>query len=842
MSNKEILNWDINIDLHQNASQNNTSISSDIADIFSIPILKENWWIYFEINNEYEINNIIPNLQNMFKKWYYVVWLNYQELQEYLFNWKKLEWNKLLLWKSIEKFDTEEKEIYSKRFRDKSWVIVFEFSKIIIEKEIELENWKKKMVDEEIQISIDKILSVLIENWIVFWFQFERIMELIEEYKKSNKYSIEEICVKKEPENWEDAKIQLLMKISKDLRPIIDEKTDKADLKRYICNFPQVKDLKQPKIIRKIEATRWKDWRDIYWKEIKAKPWKEQQINRCAGEWTKIETIDWVQYLIATQTWYISRSSKNVISISKEAVNETEIWPKTGIIHIWENFFVQSWDILPWYWVSWKNITIKSWDVYWYVNSEWWEIIIMWNIHWWQIINDRWNIIIKWKSWSDSYIRSVEWNIEMDYAENAIIIWNNIKIRKATNCKIIWNNIEILESFGNKIHWISVKVVQVSKHQIENKTKEKTSIISPVWLSFLAQKKIRIFEMWISNITDEISDIENKIKELNSKISEIKNRESVKKWLAVMEALKKWKINEKKLDIKQKEVFNKLIKMLEENLFILENELSELNKLLEWKKIEYDELHSEMLEEQEYINQAQQALSENQQIKIDRINDWHVEVYYYAPETHTFSHILKDANFDEFLWYCKSQTSINHQKFSKIVEWRCDCKYSDIKDFVETSYKKFQQEEWENFSSQRLYHRLELINDENIVRVLNWEEIINPKLKAAVKIDWIWQWNVIDFSWKWLAVWIKENPKKPILIEEWDKIKIELKCLNENINCEFVVRRVSKKDWYVVIWWYFYWTEWETQKTLIELKNRLERIKHKWVDPKEEIVFLRSDK
>lgn len=796
-----------------------TSLSSDIENILSESIIKSEKWIYFNIQNDFELKNIISNLQNIFKNWYYIIWLNYKELQEYIFNWRELTWSKIFLWKKIEKFNLEEKDLYSKRYRDKWWIIVFEFSKMLIEIEEKSKNWKTRFIDKEIEIDIDKILAILIENWIVFWFMFEKIIESIQNYKSNKSFSIINICNKQEPKDWMDVKFELLKRVTKDLTPIIDENTDNVDFKRYQCSFPQIKNLNDNKILKKISANEWMPWIDIYWKEIKQKQWKNININKYVGKWTQVEIIDWVEYLVAKEIWYINKDPKGIISIYPKALNQTQIWPKTWIIDIWDNEIIQIWDIFKWYWIYWNNIFMESWDLYWFINSNWWKILIKWNIYWWQVVNEKWDIIIMWQISSESYIKSIIWNIDLNYVENSTIIWNNIKIKKAVNCKIIWNYIEINEWIWNNIHWIWINILH---------SNIKSIIISPIYLSFLSYKKIKSYELYISCILPEINEIKNKTNILIDKINKVKEKEDIKKSLNIYEDFKKWKINESKLDLKKKTILKKIFQFLENNLFYLEKELDELNKILDIKNKDYHEVIIKIQEEQKYIEQVQEFLINNQNINVDKITDWDIEIKYYFPKNNTFNHLLNIDNYNEFLWYTKFPSSIKHKTFEKKVERSCNIKYDDIKLFIEELYKDSQLEDKESLSNKRLYHRLELINSDDLLRVLNWENIINPNLKININLDWIWEWIIIDFSWKWLGIWIKNNLKKEVMIDKWDNIKIEFKCFDTKIKNEFYVKRIIKEEWYIILWWIFQWMNHDEQKKIVDMKNRLEIIKVKW--------------
>ncbi len=798
-------------------NQENTSqTKEELLLNLDIPLVFDWEKIYLEINNDYEKKLIISHIKKIFENWYYIKNINYTEIENAMFaedfDLTSRQW-KVEIWEWVEEFSKFEKEIYSKRFKEVKWQIKFDFYDIIYDDEN----------NEEIRIKIskDKVIATLIENWIIYWIDEERISKTSQEDKKTS--TIQYIAKYKEAEDWENASIEFLIQKDPDLRPVHDEKTDKVDLRRYYCTFPQIKDLEKEKYIaKKINATKWKAGRDIWWKEIKQKEWQDLNFHKITWEWTKILEEDWNVYITAETNWFIIYDKKTKkISVTKQAQNRKDIWPETWCLNISAKHFEQRGDVKYWYEVEWYNIKVL-WNVEaWSVRSKSWNIGIAWNTIWATVSTKWWEIKIKWNVQSESEIINESWDISIEYAENSTIVWKNINIKKAVNCIIIWESINLDENLWSKTLWLKSNFKEIVK---EKDWKEEIYI--PIFDTSKLIDQISAYETKIFEKKEEENEIIKDRDKIKSQIEQFENDEKLKKLLEIYKKFKKWVIRSSNMSTEQKQKLKNITKLVEEKYLTAQKELEQLNKSINEIEAEIEELNNEIANINDRIERIRKGNDENW-FYIESIQASEYRVFAYLQEMELDFDNLDDNTIKNLLK--KIKWNKNHQfvrlKMQEVGEF---VNFSQIEELFKENYQ------WddiqESFGNQRWFHRQELISEDNIKKAL--ENIDSDSNYIRLKINNYLKWLAFDISLKWVWIAIKWDVLKSwVNLVEWKTIKLKLNVIDEEFDIDYKITWIAEKDWYKKIWWYFVNLDNKIRNDITNIKYRLEILINKWYDP-----------
>lgn len=813
--------------LSSKVSDNSNSISDMLKDELWLPITFSNEGVFFEFSSDLSKKSLLNYLKKIFEEWFFIEWIdeNFESILDIIVN-KNVSEDSIKLWKSFKKFDLEEKQSYQKRLKEKSWKILFNFWKIV-------KDWWMKRKDIESPIEKDKLFSILLEYWVVFGLDFEKIDKSVQEIEEQvqtwkNNQFVDIIAEWIQPKNWEDAYFEHLIDIEKDFSPL-DREDWKVDMKRAKNPIPQITDLSDPRLIRKVPPTIWYPWMTVFWTELRQVHWKDHNLRRFSWKWTNIEVVDWVEYLVAKTAWFISKDSKWKISITSECINNTNIWPKTWILQIDAENFHQFWTVENWYWIEWKNIVLKWGKLNWFLKSNWWKIILFEDSVWWDIENIGGSLMVKWKL-INSEVRCVYWKTKVEYAENSIIIWTDVEVRKAVNCIIIWDNISIWSSYWNNIHCSG------SLHMDNNWMLSGWNMTE--WLTtniMLSVDKVRLMSQEeLNSMQLELEEINREISEINADLEKIKSSKEVQNAISFFEKYKKWEVNLRDLPHSKRQLILGLFKKLQTSVFDKQKKLSNL-------KNRREEINKK-------IEDAENRVKSDGYINIKN-NSSDINFIYYLLWNYTSWRVGLD-NYGSYLNAVRRWTPYFPKKISKTLSSSFRYEIKNLREELETLVI----EDKEDFWTERQYHRVEFLyrwwkelSLENRIGYIkdalsNIEQIRDKKFIDVSSLDWVevekvplgysllmpvwingnWKWVILDLSSAWIWFWLEKKEWVDSDIIENDLVRLDLNILWEELLVDVYVRRIVEKNWHIIVWGNFYYPNPETSRKINEIKTKLE--------------------
>ncbi len=808
-------------------------------------IEKRSDWIYLNLESEISKTKLFEVIKNIFQWWYYIEWFNFQNLRDYiLFTDEDNIPNKLNIWESIKKFDSREFNQYQKRLKKSKRQVTIQFGYI------ELEEWDLKNPWEQVKMDYDKVLAVLFLNNVIYNIDFDEIQRNIDiQDSKKTVGNPVVIAEDEEPEHGQDAVIEPQISIKKDFTPVENEDWT-IDYKRFKCPFPQVKDTSQPILIKK-PATHGRYWRRVDGSIEQPQNWKEKNLKLLKWKGTEIlEHEDGYHYLMPTQEWYIFTDKDRKINITDTATNSTEIGPKTGILYLNTESFVQFWDIQAEYWIeNAQNVTVRNWEVSWYIFSNQWEVVLnrSSSLSWWEIINNNGRVVIEWNSINYATIQSIDWEIEVSYAENTTIIWTNIRIQNARNCKIIWDDVKLDNSYWNNIHAKELEI---------DKADENTVIVTPV-----ENVSTRIYH-YLEQLEKTIQEHKERQNQIEEKVNPILAKEKVKRALEIYYAHQRWEINiSKEFSLKQRSALNKTFRYFEESLIPYLDELEEIKNKLNKANQDYELLNSKLNSQQN-----------NYKIKINNpeskdivhvfyliqwigwgsnLTEWNVWDYQETLNTLTPPSAAYQTKTIARIGNHQDSYEITHDQLRELLK-SLDTNSSDTRssETQEWKFEKWKQERAKRESFLSKWNKQQRFEDTKKVleaikewkKLKNWINIsnsdrINPaivgpntRFVAPVKINNKWIWTVIDLSESWIGIWLEQEEYNDIELEN-SIIELSFKLLNQEINVRIQVRWMDVNDWTILIWWDFTKIDKDTKLRIIQKKDNIQRVlKNAWLD------------
>lgn len=410
---------------------------------------------------------------------FYLKHIKYGVFQRLLYNFDeiKLSWEKIEIAASFEKID---ESMFS---RLKSMCRIEKHDDIFDEFGIVKRLWSvtcffpmvfrelSKMKDEKLIYEFDHIVALFFQNGIRFWLREAEIRKSI-----NKNLTLQIAASSRKSEEWTPSKIEPVARIFAETVSMEEQQAAECswniDLRSFTY-FPQVnvgesEDSEHPLLLLKTKPTEWPHWMLLDWTYI---PWirRTDIIKDTEIAWEWIEIIDkWdVIEFRAAKWWYVNVESDNRVVfnsatkkqeyslvIKKISIAETwrytdsDIWPitwHTDVTKI-DKFVLWTWKwVKSWFKLFCKNVRIEWWDVEWEIYAQdGWSVNLFWNLLSWRLESAEWWIFVNWNVfWHWSYLEAPVWQIEVEKAQFATIIWEKIDIKEAYWCRIIWTDISI---------------------------------------------------------------------------------------------------------------------------------------------------------------------------------------------------------------------------------------------------------------------------------------------------------------------------------------------------------------------------------------------------------------
>ncbi|EKE27952.1 MAG: hypothetical protein ACD_3C00121G0001 [uncultured bacterium (gcode 4)] len=482
---------------------------------------------------------------DVFFKYHYIEDLNYDNFQEIIYNFEEQKQcsEGLILWKKICPFSSVRRDEYKKFILNNSeynWQLLkveCTFSRIYVESE----SWKEVIFD----FKFDEFIAYMFSKWLRFWLDKNEICKWL--WVQYYKWTIAKI---KSPTTWNPSRLETLIEMKPDKKPVEVSEKENVDLKRFKCIFPQIDcNVNDWLMAIKYKPTFWSKWMQIDWRIIDWLIWEDNiNLQILCWEWIETSENDTKVYIKANVSWFINAETEyhsswihipTKISVSKEINYRWDIWKETQSLEItcWEKISLL-WNVRKYYELIWNNIRVENWNIEWKVTSVRWNMNVFWNVINWSAIALDWNIFINWNVITSSYIESFSWDIEIDYAEYSTIIWKNVRInKKAVGCTIICDNLQAEEI--NACNLLIKKSVNINKldakfHKWELqvlKTKDTRIILlfkkDVLWNIETLKKIKRKMALYLNKDTSS-PDALKKMEELNSFLAHVSEEQSIK--------------------------------------------------------------------------------------------------------------------------------------------------------------------------------------------------------------------------------------------------------------------------------------------------------------------------
>ncbi len=322
--------------------------------------------------------------------------------------------------------------------------------------------------------NLDEFVAVLWKRGLRFGLDLEAVNLGLAVPK--NQYLRLTIARNQPPIPGADAKVEAVMSLEKDLRPL-ESPEGEVDLRRYQCVFPQAR-LGQV-ILRKIPATPGREGRTMAGGPIPTKAGKDLDLKKLAGSGTEIKVMSSIECLVAAQPGFVSRHpGSGAVSVTDEVINHTPVGIKTGSLTIEAERCLQFGGVQPGYQLEGNNLTLKSGAVEGEVISRRGLVNVEDSVAGGRVTALGGDIAVRGRVLAGSSLEAYRGRITADYVERCTIIAREVEVRRAVNSVIIAEQATVAECMGSGIFAFGLKVGRTLASPRSSETG--TSLVVPI--------------------------------------------------------------------------------------------------------------------------------------------------------------------------------------------------------------------------------------------------------------------------------------------------------------------------------------------------------------------------
>lgn len=733
----------------------------------------------------------------IFAKGYYFHGINYQNFSRILYDFDRFKSKngKVLLARVIIALPPEKLPLYEK-FKIRESTASYEFGALVVQ--------GADGRDVEARITFDELVAAAWNRQIRFGLNEQAIRQKISERFTG----LAEIAKSTMPVRGEDAKLEYLVKMEKDLAPVEDPKTGRLDLKRNKCTFPQVLDIRKNRIIRKIKATEGAPGYYLNGKVIPAKPGNDLNLDFFVGDGTEVITEEDTDYLIANRVGYlVVKPRSNRISVTTEAQNHSPIGPETGSLEIRAGQFIQHGDILSGYSVGCNNISVEEGNVNGEIVSKRGRIDIKDNVNSGRLIARDGIVTVRGIVTMNSYLESLNGDIVVEKVENSTLIGRNISVQSCVNSIIVGETVRIGKVQSSKLVGMSV-VVEDSEES--TKTGERTDIIIPILE--LADKRIRA-------ISHVLEDRKEAYAQLSEKLKKMKENKILQAYLSAVKIDDKKAINA--LRWHATPIMNELNRISKEaaafkdDLSAMEDNLSKLSRE-----------HESEVAKVKAIQQCtiEKSLHENVMLKLYGGLDWPAE----------FGRIGADeAAYKNFIVLVESLTQGfgNYKRTGYVQELTKpgSLDYGELMTLygrasIIDPFQKKSETGARGGSGKAEYResRVNVISEEDFRQFMKTRKWLPKKQPVEITVDGIFKGYVFDFNTSELSMLMEKGQKWSPVFDKGEKIKFAATVFGNEYKFDLIIAYANDKADYIKVGGYFININSEDIDRIYKLKNRFE--------------------
>ncbi len=761
---------------------------------------------FLEISNEGVFVNLelieeaglfLTFVSEIFAKGYYLHGINYQNFHKILYDFDKFKSRntKVFLAGVIAALPPEKAPLYV-RFKIRESTAYYDFGSVTV-----------KAADGreiEARITFDELAAAAWNSQIRFGLNEQNIRQRINEKSKG----MAEIAKSTLPVKGEDARLDYLTKMEKDLAPVEDPKTGRLDLKRNKCTFPQVLDIRKNKIIRKVNATEGTPGHYLNGKPIPPKPGHDLNLDFFVGDGTEVITEEGTDYLVANRVGYlVVKPRSNRISVTAEAQNHSPIGPETGNLEIKAGQFIQYGDILSGYSVRCNNISVEDGNVNGEITTKRGRIDVKNNVNSGRLVAQDGIIRVNGIVTMNSYVESIGGDIIVETVENSTLIGCNVSVKSCVNSIIVGETIKIEKVQSSKILGMSI-VIEDSEES--TKTGERTDIIIPVLE--LTDKRIRA----ISHVLDEKKKTHAQSEE---KLRKMKENKILQAYLTAVKADDKSAINA--LRWHATPIMNE-INRISKDTAALQDELSVMENNLSGLRSEHENKVAKMQSIQQCT--IEKSLHDSVMLKLYGGLDWPAE----------FSQIEADeVSYKNFIALVESLTQgfSNYKRTGYVQELTNPGTYHYNEllkmygkaEIIDPFQKKTGQGmKGDTGKGEYRESRVNVISEEDFRHFMKTRKWLPRKQSVEVTIDGIFKGYVFDFNTSELSVLLEKGQKWSPVFDRGEKIKLTANVFNNEYKYDLIIAYVTDRADYVKVGGYFININSEDVDKIYKLKNRFE--------------------
>ncbi|UFX83038.1 hypothetical protein [Candidatus Absconditicoccus praedator] len=364
---------------------------------------------------------------------------------------------------------------------------------------------------------------------------------------------------------------------------------------KSILKVGQISDLNDPVIIRLPENSGkvYNIFGELI-SELDVKDTKLELESKC-GNGTKIIENNGEVLLVAEKIGYLFEDGNGVVHVIDEPYYEGDIKDRYGEIIIDSDDLCVSGNIESNQKVYCTNLTVKKGIVYGSIQSNSGRIESG-SVCMGEIVSDSGAIITRGRI-SNSFLRSIDGQIVVNYAENSTIVGSNITIKNAINCVIVGDKITLVNCSESKIHGIEIIIQSINTDKPKGRSinseeriilDDSTNILVPV-LSISDNQSADAIK------TEEILNLVRKKLVLKKrKLEELENDEEIQKGKKIFELFRKDQNYLKSLSSSGKEQARFLIARIQKEYLPLEEDYKKYRRY-------YDSLVERLSESQRNI-------------------------------------------------------------------------------------------------------------------------------------------------------------------------------------------------------------------------------------------------
>lgn len=732
-------------------------------------------------------------VNEIFTKGYYFDGLDYHIFHNVLYNLESFKSNnkRVLLAKAIVVLPPEKKPLYDK-LKITGDTASYEFGPSLIK--------GPDKCDIEAVITFDELVAAAWSKQICFGLNAADIKQKINNRFKG----LAEIARSMAAVPGEDARLEYLTKVDKDLTPVVDAKTGRVDLKHNKCTFPQMLDLAQNKIAHKINATEGVAGYYLNGKLAPPKAGRELDLKRLVGEGTKVVIEGEMEYLVADRTGYIIVNPQNgKISVTLEVQNHFPIGPETGSLDIKANQFSQFGDVLKGYAVNCNNIRVEEGNVNGEIISLRGRIGVKGNVSNGRLIAQDGIIKVEGIVTMNAYLESMKGDIVLAVAENSTLIGKNITVQFCSNCVLVGETIKIGTSKSNKIIGLSIFI---ENSEVASKRGESTEIIIP--MPELRDKRTRI----IGNILEEKKA---KHAEMEKAIKELKESKILLAYLGAVKAGDGPFINATRWQATP-----------------IINELNKLSKRQGERQEEINSIEGDLKALQKEHNENLRRIKELQQCTIEKTLQENVSLKLYGgldwPSSFEQVGAENEVSTEGFMALIESLTkelgSYARASFTKLLTEPGRYDYYELMELFKHAVvvDPSQPRLGSAGSLEQKENRVSVISEEDFKYFLKERKWLPRKQGTEVTVDGIFKGYIYDFSASEMSLLLEKAQKWKPDFEKGETIKLFAHIFGNEFKHDLIVTHIKEEPYYIRVGGYFINIHRDDMNKLSKIKNRFE--------------------